>query len=175
MRRTSRHRIEPYLDRLFGYAFCLSGDRERARDLVQECVVKALAAHRVPRDEAAYRAWLFTVLRNRFIDGHRGINEVSAAQDREPDLESWQVWRSDDVLVTALTVKLAMAKLSRPHSEIIALIDIVGFSYAEAAGFLDIAPGTVMSRLSRARQALLRVMLDSNVRTLPQRARGAAS
>ncbi len=175
MWRRDRHRIEPYLKRLFGYAFCLSGDRERAGDLVQECVVKALAARRVPRDEAAYCAWLFTVMRNLFIDGQRGARELPSEPGDEPLLESWEVWRSEDGLLTALTVKLAMAKLSPPHREIIALIDIVGFSYSEASGFLDIAPGTVMSRLSRARQALLRVMLDSNVRTLPRRARGAAS
>ena len=176
---TARHRIEPYLNRLFGYAVCLCGERELARDLTQEAVVKALAARTVPTDEAAYRAWLFTILRNLFIDRARREGrapDLSAPElPAEPPAESWQIWRSDDHLLNALTVKLALAKLRPAHREIIALVDIVGFSYAEAAALLSLPLGTVMSRLSRAREALLGVVVDNNVSELPRRARGDAT
>ena len=175
MGRAAGHRVEAYLQRLFGYAYCLSGSREQARDLVQDCVVKALAAKASPREEAAYRAWLFTILRHHFIDGCRRDRGAPESLDDEPAVESWEIWRSDDFLLTSLTVKLAMSKLSPAHREIIALVDIVGFSYGEAAELLSVAPGTVMSRLSRARQALLRVIVGSNVRELPGKARGGAT
>ena len=69
---TDEHqRIEPYMKRLYGYAFSLTGDADRAKDLTQDCAVKALAAVRVPIDEPAYRSWLFRIMRNSFIDGLR--------------------------------------------------------------------------------------------------------
>lgn len=173
---SARHRIEPYLNRLFGYAVCLCGEREPARDLTQETLVKALAARSVPKDEPAYRAWLFTILRNLFIDrARRAGRSLDEEGLEEPTAASWQVWRADDHLLSTLTVKLGLAKLRPAHREIIALVDIAGFSYAEAAALLSLPVGTVMSRLSRARHALLAVVVDNNVSELPKRARGDAS
>lgn len=167
-----RHRIEPYLSRLLGYARSLSGSRDEARDLVQECVVKALSASRTPLEEPAYRAWLFRILRNNYVDRRRRKGLTLDSLDQAAPVPSVEIWRSDDHLLNRLTVRLAMAKLSPSHREIIALIDIVGLSYGEAAAFLSIPAGTVMSRLSRARQALLQLVVESNVRGLPQRASG---
>jgi len=162
-----RNRIESYLGPLFGYAFSLCGDREQARELVQECAVKALGAAREPHDEPAYRAWLFRILRNAFLDGVRQpqINAVqieTLTSEIHPDL-----WHCDDSLINVLTVRLGLVKLPPQHREIVALIDIVGFSYAETASFLDIPVGTVMSRISRARQLLLMTLMQGNVRALP--------
>ena len=72
----SNHRIEAYLDRLFGYALSLVGERDEARELVQICALKALSAHKVPNDEPAYRAWLFRIQRNVFIDQRRAGVEI---------------------------------------------------------------------------------------------------
>jgi RNA polymerase sigma-70 factor (ECF subfamily) len=60
-----------------------------------------------------------------------------------------------------------MTKLPRHQREIIALIDIAGFSYAEAAQLLDVPVGTVMSRISRARRMLLEAIGASNIHVLP--------
>jgi RNA polymerase sigma-70 factor (ECF subfamily) len=60
-----------------------------------------------------------------------------------------------------------MAKLPQLQREIIALIDMVGLSYAETARFLDVPVGTVMSRVSRARRMLLEAIGSSNVHQLP--------
>jgi len=129
----ARQRIEGYLGRLYGYAFCLTEDREQSHDLVQECALKALVAGRVPCDEPAYRAWLFKILRNLHIDRIRRSGNTANALDEEPPLETWQVWRCDDSLITAITVKLGLAKLTPAQREIIAAIDIAGLSYREAA------------------------------------------
>ncbi len=63
-----QQRFEPYQGRLFGFALAISGDREAASDLVHDCIVRAMTARNVPADEAAYRAWLFTIVRNLWRD-----------------------------------------------------------------------------------------------------------
>jgi len=161
-------RIETYLTRLYGYAISLANDKELARDLVQECAVKALSALRVPQDEAAYRAWLFRILRNVFLDRRRRENGNPVIDNDLAEVEEdGQIWRYDDRMVTMLTVRLGLARLSHAHREIIALVDFGGFTYAEAAEFLEVPAGTVMSRLSRARGALLEAITESNVQPIP--------
>lgn len=166
MSRAQPRRIEGYLGRLFGYAFSLTNDREQSRDLVQDCAVKALSARRVPLDEAAYRAWLFRILRNTFLDRLRRANGVSYLGDEEPWDGRDGPGNIDDRMVSILTVRLGMAKLAPAHREMIAVVDILGLSYAEAADLLELPVGTVMSRLSRARRALLGIISESNVRAL---------
>ena len=168
---TRSARIEAYLRRLYGYAFNLAGNHHQAEDLVQDCALKALAAKNTPTDERAYRSWLFRILRNAFIDQlRRQGTATSLAEDGNfsPETEFWQ---GDERLITALTVKLEMAKLPRRKREIIALIDIVGLSYAETAQLLDVPVGTVMSRISRARRTLLDAIGSSNVHELPVKRR----
>lgn len=170
-RRARQNRLEPLLDRLFAYAVSLTHDRERSHDLVQDCAVRVLQAKRVPRDEAAYRAWLFKTLRNLYIDEKRKSQPLprGAGADLEQPLDSWLVWRSSESLVNGLTVRFAMAKLPWEKREVMVLVDVVGFTYAETAIVLDLPVGTVMSRLSRARAALLDALEGSNLRTLPRR------
>lgn len=169
-----RQRIEAYLDRLYGYAVSLSGDRELARELVQDCALRALGANRAPADERAYRAWLFRILRNAFIDGLRKRQRSpEEPAGEEPAARVAEVPSGDGSMIDRLTVRRGMAALSPAHREIIALIDLAGFSYAEAAVLLEVAPGTVMSRLSRARAALLNAIEEDNVIPLRPREGGA--
>lgn len=164
---TDRDRITAYLPRLFGYALSLTGDRHQAEDLVQDCAMKALGARNVPMDEPAYRSWLFRILRNAFIDTVRQRASRLAREEPEIFPDGGEFWQGNQRFITALTVKLEMAKLPRPQREIVALIDIVGLSYGEAAAFLEIPVGTVMSRISRARRVLLEAVGSSNVHELP--------
>ena len=168
-----REWIEPHLNRLYGFAFALTQDRDQSQDLVQECVVRALAAKRRPADEPARRAWLFRILRNAFIDKYRRSGrEVGigpAINGFADDTESG--WRGDRRIIDVVTVRIAITRLSAAQREIIALIDFVGFSYAEAADVLGVAEGTVMSRIARARKALLTVLERENITPLT-RARG---
>lgn len=174
VRARRRQRIEGYLDRLYSYALSLSRDRDHARDLVQDCVVRVLGAARSPADERAYRAWLFRILRNAFLDGERRrsrhLKQNAALGEEEPVPDHAG---DDRRLIDALTVRRGMARLSPDHREILALIEMAGFSYAEAAALLDIPQGTVMSRLSRARTALLNAIEENNV--IPLRPRNGSS
>ena len=167
-------RIAGYLGRLYGYAMSLTANRDRARDLVQDCALRAMRARRWPGDEPAYRAWLFRILRNAFLDEERRAGRGDMAEaDHEALPSSAEIWQFDESLISALTVRMGLSKLSAPHREVITLVDMVGFSYAETASLIGVPPGTVMSRLSRARRSLLQSIGDSNVKPLPSRAKTA--
>jgi RNA polymerase sigma-70 factor (ECF subfamily) len=146
-------RIEPYLQRLYGYAVSLSRNHHQAEDLVQECALRALAAKNTPEDRHEKTAAL-----------------ASEEQNFVPETEYWQ---GHERFITVLTVNLEMAKLPRTQREIIALIDFVGLTYAETSELLDVPVGTVMSRISRARRMLLDAIGASNVHELPVRKRKA--
>ncbi len=155
--------MEVYHARLFAYAVALSRDRDRAQDIFQECVARALSARRAPDTEPAFRGWLFAILRNIWIDQFR-------SRRRKAELE--QIYAIDLApppvqfnvpLVDAIAVRQAFARLSVEHREILALVDVSGFTYEEAATMISVPKGTVMSRVSRARQALLAHLVDGNV------------
>ncbi len=163
----TRSKIESYLPRLYGYAFSLCGNHHQAEDLVQECAVKALAANNVPVDKPAYRAWLFRIVRNAFLDHLRREKVAASAMKDAEFINDREFWPGDERFITVLTVKFELAKLPLSHREIIALIDISGLSYEEAAETLGIPKGTVMSRISRARRFLLEAVNTSSVHELP--------
>lgn len=158
-------------ERLFSYALRLSGSRDGAADLLQSCATKALAAS-PPEEAERVRAWLFAILRNIWIDEHRG-GETSAHAAEEA-FEDEQ-WRHDDRLIAAITVRQALERLDPPHREIIELVDLAGFRYGEAADILGVPVGTVMSRLSRARLLLLNAIEGGTVRPFAARQRKRAN
>ena len=168
-------RIEPYLQRLYGYAFSLSRNHHQAEDLVQECALRALAAKNTPEDERAYRAWLFRILRNLFFDQVRHEKTAALASEEANFVSETEYWQGHERFITVLTVNLEMAKLPRTQREIIALIDFVGLTYAETSQLLDVPVGTVLSRISRARRKLLEAIASSNVHELSVRERKALS
>lgn len=158
-----RHAALPALmPRLVAFARTLMGDRETARDLVQEAAARALGAVRVPSEPAAYSAWMFRIVRNAAIDELRR-RRVSRTTPEPPPADTW---RFDDAWIARITVEQGLSALASDHREIIALIDIAGFSYAEAAATLSIPVGTVMSRLARARIALLAAIEATSLRPL---------
>ncbi|NQV45287.1 MAG: RNA polymerase sigma factor [Rhodospirillales bacterium] len=166
----ARLRLDQYLQRLYGYAYSLCRNPDDARDLVQDCAIKALGAKTSPTDTPAYQAWLFRILKNTYLDllRHRRVVEtweVDGAIFIKHDME---FSGSEDRLINTLTVKLGMETLPAAHRDILGLVDIAGLSYGEVALVLEIPTGTVMSRISRARLALLKVIEEGNVRPLPR-------
>ena len=172
-KKAAQNRIEGYLDRLFGYACSLTKDPDNAKDLVQIAALKALVAKKIPVDEPAYRAWLFTILRNAFHDELRrnAGNTVSFDQlDEESDIgnkiDGGLVYSNEKAIITKLTVHSSMERLNHDHREIITLVDLLGFSYKECADILDVPTGTIMSRISRARKCLLDIMSQGQTKPL---------
>ena len=169
-----RQAIQNHAAQLYGYAVSLCSDPTLAEDLAQETIAKAIAARRIPPDQAAFRAWMFRILRNTFIDYTRRNGRLVALDtDNMPDgadAENGNVPNNfEDSLVNALTIRFALEKLKPGQREIIGLIDIAGFSYAEAAALLEVPAGTIMSRISRARKNLAEAIVDTNIVPMPRR------
>ncbi len=157
-------RLEREWARLFRYACALTRDVEQAEDAAQEAALKVLTAGSEPADDAAYRRWLYSILRNLLIDRFRGRKH-----EVEMDAQELADLTFDDRALSAITVRQALDRLPVAMKEIVVLVDLDGFSYAEAAALIEAPIGTVMSRLARARAMLLQIIEGANVRTLPQR------
>lgn len=167
-------RVEAHLDRLYGYALHLAAKPDDARDLVQTCAMKALCAKSVPCDAAAYRTWLFRILRNTWIDEcrRRARQPVSwDALERDGGTAGNDTWHPDvssveKRLFNRLAVREGLARIAPDHREVLLLVDLAGFSYKEAAELLEVPIGTVMSRVSRARQRLMEALEEPAVKPL---------
>lgn len=152
--------ITQSLDRLYRYALALTRDADQARDLVQDSVMLALSARNRPDSAPATRSWACRILRNRWID-------ILRARRREDKLRALEADEAIEMpvdlrshLVDALAVREAFAHLSPAHRDVLALIDICGLSYDEAALVLAVPRGTVMSRVWRARRVLAQMLGD---------------
>ncbi len=151
----------PLLPRLYAFACTMLSDRDAARDLLQEAAARALAARRVPGDAPAYRAWMFRIVRNAALD------EIRRRQRPTPEPKAdVNLWAYDDANIAKITIEQGLSAVAPAHREIISLIDIAGFSYGEAADLLQVPLGTIMSRIARARGALLAAIETSSLRPL---------
>ncbi len=137
--------------RAFARSFCRNASD--ADDLVQETLAKAIA--NLDRFEPGTRlkSWLFTIMRNTFLTNvarARREGPAPAEPAAGPVQEATQEWSAQ-----VRDVREAIARLPQPQREIVVLVAMLGVSYEEAAQICDCAVGTVKSRLSRARAALL--------------------
>jgi RNA polymerase sigma-70 factor (ECF subfamily) len=165
-----------HIDGLYSYALVLSRNRSEAEDLVQETYVRALGAMGRLRPESNVKSWLFTILRNIWLNQLR--QRRTAPQIVEMDVEGINVGigtkTSDDdpyaLYVSTLErnqVREAIQQLPAESREIILLREYEELSYQEIATILDCPTGTVMSRLARAR-AKLRALLSATLLTAVQ-------
>jgi RNA polymerase sigma-70 factor (ECF subfamily) len=144
---------------LWRYAVRLTGDTARAEDVVQETLLRAWRHPEVSRDsERSARAWLFTVARNLIIDERRSARYRS--ESRTADVESMEKAADragPDEVETALDRMLlgeAIGHLSDDHRAVIRRAYYQGWSTAQIAADLQIAEGTVKSRLHYGMRAL---------------------
>lgn len=160
-RRWSKRALAALHPELLAYARSLTLDTTAAEDLVHDALLRALQSESVPRNPDELRPWAFRVLKNLFLDvqrRHKVRMDFSRAQEH---LAGGQ--RVSDP-VDILVVRQAYGRLPPRDREILCLVDILGFTYAEASRIIDVPIGTVMSRISRARRSMLDLMQESNVR-----------
>jgi RNA polymerase sigma-70 factor, ECF subfamily len=146
--------IEPQIPALRRYARALVGNAAAADDLVQDCLEKAVGSWHQRRGGDP-RPWLFTILHNLAVSQFR--RQAVRGQHVAIDAAGEHDVRQDAVQEDRLIYRDVMEKLSRLPEElrsVILLVAVEDLSYAEAASVLDIPLGTVMSRLSRARERL---------------------
>ena len=152
-----REAIASEIPSLRRYARVLCRDNDRADDLVQEALLRAIDKLHLFSEGTNLRAWLFTILRNLFLNRSRReeferswtAEQIAAALGRG-SADAVQTHRVELAQVSA-----HLEALPEPMRELLLIVAIDGMSYEEAAAVTAVPVGTVRSRLSRARQALL--------------------
>lgn len=148
---------------LWRYAMRLTRDRARSEDVVQETLLRAWQHPEVIGDgERSARAWLFTVARNMIIDERRSArfrSEVGTLDAAPEDTAPNEV----DSALDRLLIGDAIAQLSADHRAVVRRSYYLGWSTAQIAADLDIAEGTVKSRLHYAIRALRLTMQEMGV------------
>jgi RNA polymerase sigma-70 factor (ECF subfamily) len=150
-------RLGDHLDRLYRAAWALSGSREDAEDLVQETYARVLARPRLLRNEDDV-GYLLGALRNTFLTQKR-TESRRLRPDPLPDqldLVPDPTARQPEAALEAGELYAAIAALPDDFRDVLVAVDVSGLSYKEAARALRIREGTVMSRLYRARQQVVR-------------------
>ena len=163
-------------DQVYRVARHLVGSREEAEDLMQEAYARAFRSWRSFTPGTNLRAWLLRILTNLNIDRGRKLQ-------RTPDLQPLEA--GDYYLVDRLeetggpiteeervderlsqdNIVEALAAVPHDFRDVLVLVDIGDFTYADAAQILDIPIGTVMSRLHRARRILKAQLAEEAVKT----------
>ncbi|MDH4363738.1 MAG: RNA polymerase sigma factor [Acidimicrobiia bacterium] len=150
--------VLPEIEVLLRVARSLTRNNADAEDLVQDTLIRA--HNGIDRFDGRHpRAWLLTILRNAHINRHRRRRPELL---RDPDVTFDRMSKAAGPEQTDAFVDLeldaelirALDQLSQPFRFVVELVDIQGLSYAEAAQVLGVPPGTVMSRLHRARARL---------------------
>jgi RNA polymerase sigma-70 factor, ECF subfamily len=150
------NRLGDHLDRLYRAALGLTGSRADAEDLVQDVCVRVLAKPRLVSggDDLGY---LLRVLRNTFVSNHRSASRRPAVVTAPEDFERFEGGNGSDPerAFEARQLYARIAELPDHQRDVLVAVDLLGLSYKEAAASLDVPSGTIMSRLYRARQALV--------------------
>ncbi|HEY6905783.1 MAG TPA: sigma-70 family RNA polymerase sigma factor [Candidatus Acidoferrales bacterium] len=145
----------PHSAALLRVARRIASDRATADDLVQEALLRAWRSFDQFQPGTNARAWLFRILFNVFYAHGRKIRlEPPIASLESPSSESGPVQRSGLSPLDAVEVNRALVELSSDHRAVILLAIVEGFTCREIGEILSVPLGTVMSRLSRARQVL---------------------
>jgi RNA polymerase sigma factor (sigma-70 family) len=150
------------IPRLRRYARALVGERGAADDLVQDTLERAWSKRHLYRHGSDLRAWLFTVMHNVHVNRVRATRRTDPLEDEIPEMAR-PAQQGDGLL--ARDLERALARLPAEQREVLLLVSLEEMTYEEAADALGIPIGTVMSRLSRAREKLRAMMLGSPAST----------
>ncbi|MGE8570226.1 MAG: RNA polymerase sigma factor [Achromobacter sp.] len=135
------------------YARGLTGDPHRADDLVQDTLERAWSRYSRWQKRGELRAWMFGIMHNHFIDGVRANNR-RADQTAPGDLPDVPVRATQTDQLEVRDLDRCLQALPPEQREVLLLICVEDLSYQDTARVLDVPIGTVMSRLSRAREKL---------------------
>lgn len=151
--------LETEIPRLRRYARALTRDAVRADDLVQSCLVRAIAKQHLWQPGTDLRAWLFTILHNQHVNDVRRAVREGAAVPVEEVASVLTVESNAGASLQLRDLERAIARLPDEQRQVILLVGLEGMRYEEVATILGIPIGTVRSRLSRGRETL-RVLME---------------
>lgn len=155
-------RLIDLIPRLRRYARALVGDKASADDLVQDTLERAWAKLHLYRRGTDLRAWLFTVMHNVHVNKLRSARSTDPLEEEMPELAQ-RAAQGDALLMRDL--ERAVARLPAEQRAVLLLVTLEEMSYEQVARTLGIPIGTVMSRLSRAREKLRAMMLGQTAST----------
>jgi RNA polymerase sigma-70 factor, ECF subfamily len=145
--------VMTYYRQLYRYALSLAGNEADAADLTQQTAVKFALKWAEIREDGAIKSWLYTTLYREFLllrrRGRKTVEFDESLMPQPFDEASPQELRADGKTAVEL-----MKRMDEPHRSVLSLFYIDDLSYREIAEVLEVPPGTVMSRLSRAKDAL---------------------
>lgn len=162
----------PHINSLYNFALKLTGNTGDAEDLVQETYLRAYKFFHKYKKDTYIKAWLFSILKNTFINIYRkkkkepekvDFHSVEQFIDQLTDNNNKPFKQIQDEISKNVfddEVKVAMDSLSEEFRAIILLSDVEGFSYQEIADILKCPMGTVMSRLHRGRKILYKNLIE---------------
>ena len=168
----------PHLDPIYGAALRLTRNPSEGEDLVQDTFVRAYRFWHTFKAGTSIKAWLFTILRNTFINRyHRGNRRRSAQHDLGAQLGSigtdaalarptQQTPAPDAALAQRVTrerINAALESVPEDYRTAVMLADLEGLAYKEIAEIMDCPIGTVMSRIYRGRRLLAKLLKDHAV------------
>ena len=174
-RQDFEHSALPLLDNLYGAAMRLTRDPAEAEDLVQDSMVRAYRFWDTFQRGTNIKAWLFTILRNTFINGyHRKGRARSFHADVNAQMSSLgpgvalanstsQPAGPEEVVLGQITqakIREALDALPPDYRLAVTLADLEGLSYKEIADIMECPIGTVMSRIYRGRKALHKLLYE---------------
>jgi RNA polymerase sigma-70 factor (ECF subfamily) len=152
-----RDQILATVPSLRAFAISLSGNVDRADDLVQETLLRALANIHSFQPGTNLSAWLFTILRNLFRSEYR--KRKREVEDSDGSFAESLKSNPDQIgRVEFQEFRAALAQLPPEQREALILVGASGFSYEEAADICECAVGTIKSRVNRARNRLAKLM-----------------
>ena len=151
------------IPRLRRYARVLTGDATRADDLVQETLARGWEKRRLWAAGTDLRAWLFTIMHNVFVNQRAVAVREAQNVSLDGDGESGTAWQlpvraPQQAHVELIEVLRELTRLPPEQREVLVLAAVEELRYEEIAAILSIPVGTVMSRLSRAREKLRRAV-----------------
>lgn len=162
--------IEAYQKKIFNFAYRIIGNYDDAADLAQEALIRIFKSIGGFKEQSSFSTWIYRITTNVCLDEiRRRKNKKEHSLDEEVQVDDGQLKRQimsedpgpDEVYEREELrgiVKEAIDKLPEEQRIVITLRDIQGLSYDEIAEVLDCPGGTVKSRISRARQALKKVL-----------------
>jgi RNA polymerase sigma-70 factor, ECF subfamily len=176
--------IEGEIPRLRRYARALTRTADRADDLVQDTLVRALTKGHLWQPGTDIRAWLFTIMHNQYVNTVRRKVHGVATIDIAQVTSTLMAVTDPSSSLQLRELDRALARLPDEQREVILLVGLEGMAYESAAQILGVPIGTIRSRLSRGRETLRQLMERREeptsaggatpINAVPTQARGAS-